>query len=72
MPIYTYINPKEETIEVIRRMSEIDNELTEEETEGKEGPWVRIMGGKIAIKRSNAWGWGKSYWGNAKPDKYIP
>ena len=67
MPIYTYINPKEETIEVIRRISEIDNELTEEETEGKEGPWKRIMGGGTDFRRTGAFGNGKGFFNNQQP-----
>ena len=71
MPIYTYINEKEEKIEVVRRISEIDVLPTEEETAGKEGPWTRIMSGGIDMRRSNAWGWGKGYFNDQKPDKRI-
>jgi len=72
-PIQTYVNEQEEMIEVIRKVSEWDKPPTEEETEGKKGPWKKVIGQGIQKRRSAKWGPGKSYWGgNVKPNGRTP
>ncbi len=72
MPIQTYVNEQDEMIEVIRTVSEWDKPPTEEETEGKKGPWKRVIGSGTSVRRSNAWGFGKGYYNNQTPNKRIP
>lgn len=72
MPIQTYINEDNETIEVIRRVSEWDKPPTEDETDGKKGPWTRQISSGIGKRLSNAFGFGKGYHNNQTPNKRIP
>ena len=71
MPIQTYVNEQEEMIEVIRTVSEWDKPPTEEETEGKEGPWVRVISGGVDFRRGKNWSGGKGFWNSQKVDRRL-
>ena len=55
MPIYTFVNPEGEELNLIRPVEERDTPVTAEEEGNKTGPWTRIVNTSAKFNRGPNW-----------------